>query len=289
MDTSSSLLGKIASYTEILAKDSHSTVFVSLADAYRQIGLIDDAIEILERGTVNLPNFSPGFVGLGKLYFHNKDFGKAALAFERALAIEEGNLAALKGLAKVRYQQKHLSQARELLARAKQLAPDDNAVQQMLDSLPKQEGKASSPEAKVEETPASEAPKETLPEPDETLPQSKPIPTETLAQLYIQQGLLQEAAQTYRELLNRDPGNDGVRQKLIELKTRMEAPEESSPSDDEGSQTGAVSSGTPPLAPVSGSTSREEATDLAAVLHMWLDAIAKRREHVSRHSAEHSG
>lgn len=292
MDTSSSLLGKIASYTEILAKDSHSTVFVSLADAYRKLGMADDAIEILERGTVNLPHFSPGFVSLGKLYFHTKDFGKSALAFERALAIEEDNLAALKGLAKVRYQQKHLSQARELLVRAKVLAPDDQAIQQMLDSLPMPEGEeTSAPATTVVESPATKPSKEVRAEvePEEFLPQSKPIPTETLAKLYIQQGLMHEAAQTYRELLNIDPGNETIRQRLIEVKALMEGgTEESSQPVEE--QTSATSGSANPngTAPGTNLTAREEATDIAAVLHLWLDAIAKRREHVSRHSAEHS-
>ena len=40
-----SLVGKISSYLQIVSKDPHSTAFVPLSEAYRQIGLLDDALE----------------------------------------------------------------------------------------------------------------------------------------------------------------------------------------------------------------------------------------------------
>ena len=43
--TGGSLIGKIGSYLQIVAKDPSSTAFVPLAEAYRQTGLLDDALE----------------------------------------------------------------------------------------------------------------------------------------------------------------------------------------------------------------------------------------------------
>ena len=60
LEQTASLLGKIAGYIEILSKDPHSTAFVSLAEAYRQMGLLDDALEVVEKGVAALPKFSLG-------------------------------------------------------------------------------------------------------------------------------------------------------------------------------------------------------------------------------------
>lgn len=279
MDNSSSLLGKIASYTEILAKDPHSTVFVSLADCYRQLGLMDDAIEILDRGTANLPNFSPGFAALGRILLQKKDLGRSALAFERALAIEEDNLAALKGFARVRYHQKYFKETRELLERAARIAPEDATVRQMLDSLPQTPSATPAP-PRTEQTPTAEqiSPVPKVPESpgDDSQPRHAPIPTETLARLYVEQGLLHEAAQVYRLLLAKNPDNDGIRQKLIELKGRID--QAASPIPEEPRQTEPV---------IPKRVIEPQAASYEAALHRWLDAIATRREHVSRDSSEH--
>ena len=96
-----SLLGKIATFTELLAKDPHSTAFVSLSDIYRRMGLLEDALEVVEKGVKALPRFSPGYVMLGRLRLACGALEEAAAAFETALSMDEENLAASKGLAQV--------------------------------------------------------------------------------------------------------------------------------------------------------------------------------------------
>lgn len=135
-DNSVSLLGKIAGYTEILAKDPQSTVFVSLCEAYRQLGMLDDALEIAQKGTRKLAAFSPGFVALGRIQAQQGDLAAAANSFEKALAIEKDSLAALKGLARTRHRQGHLDKAKDLLLRAQILNPQDPVVLKMLDTFP---------------------------------------------------------------------------------------------------------------------------------------------------------
>ena len=60
----SSLLGKVAAYTEILAKDPDSTIFVSLSEAYRKMGMLDEAKDVAERGLKKNPQFSPAYIVL---------------------------------------------------------------------------------------------------------------------------------------------------------------------------------------------------------------------------------
>jgi len=225
-ENSASLLGKIAAYTEILTKDPQSTVFVSLCEAYRQLGMLDDALEIAEKGAGRLPGFSPGLTALGRVLAQRGELTEAAQAFERALAIEKDNGLALKGLARVRYRQGQLNAARELLQQVLDQNADDPIARKMLDSLgasaPVSDSAAAAPVVPVPRTATQPEPKVT-PQ-DKSAGASTPIPTETVGDLYRKQGLLGDAAAVYRSLLRENPHNEGVRQKLVALKQQMAKP-----------------------------------------------------------------
>ena len=51
----------------------------------------------------------------------------------------------------------------------------------------------------------------------------KPLSSATLAELYLQQGLLERAIEVYSELLEAEPGNDGARARLAELEASLRA------------------------------------------------------------------
>ena len=58
------------------------------------------------------------------------------------------------------------------------------------------------------------------PEEEENAPQSAAganVATVTLAEIYFQQGLREQALQIYRQLLEREPGNDSVRKRIQEI------------------------------------------------------------------------
>jgi len=283
----STLLGKIAGYTEILAKDPRSTVFVSLAEAYRKLGMLDDALEILDKGTAHLPRFVPGYVARGRVLAQKDQLADAAMAFEQALAIEADNLPAIKGLARVRYRQGYLDKARALLEKGRGLKPDDPVINKMLASL-------GAGAADTEESPEQEAVQETGPqnEPEVESGDEQPaILTSTLAELYVRQGLLHDAARVYREILRREPDNQKARQRLVELKQQLESQEQ------EGAATAAAASSSPaapepvPASPVPEvdlqqethpraepqETSKEQLVD---IYQRWLAAIEQRRAHV---------
>jgi 3-dehydroquinate synthase len=209
----SGLLGKIAAYTEILTKDPRSTVFVSLSEAYRQIGMLDDALEIAMKGTSSIPGFCPGFTALGRVFAQQGELTKAAEAFDRALELESGNLLALKGLAKVRHRQGCLEQAKSLLLRALELDPEDSIAKKLLAMLgPKPDGLSLPEDATYD--PFADVGAVSGPQ---------PIPTETVADLYRKQGLVKEAAAIYRDILRIDPQRESVRTKLVELQQSMAA------------------------------------------------------------------
>lgn len=257
-----SLLGKIAGYVEILAKDPRSTVFVPLAESYRQMGLLDEALDVATKGVKALPSFSPGYAILGRIQIQLGNVDAAAAAFERALLIDPENLMSLKGLARVRMQQGGQAAALKLVRRAVALKPDDTVAQKMLAALAVP---LKTPDVAPPPGPVAVA----------EHPHADPISTPTIAEIYIRQGFFGRAMKVYRDLLQADPHNEEIRRKLIELKERIEAqkvaPAPTAPAEPAVTMLDDV--------PV---PAAEEVTETAqlAVLTRWLDAINKRRADV---------
>ncbi len=256
------LQAKVARYCKILGKDPHSTVFVSLADTYVQLGQLDEALAVARRGVEGLPWFSPGHLILGQVLLARGEKALALGAFNKALTLDGECLEAFKGVATVFRQQGQLVEARQVLERAAAIHPEDASVQRLLDSLTHTaEGGSETAAATVasdREDPGEEPPAET------------PIATTTIAELYASQGLLAQACQVYREILRADPRNSTVRSRLIALEERLAA----------GAQTEPVEEPEPPV------QSPGEVETLA-ILQRWLQAARLRRDYVQKHSARH--
>lgn len=266
LEQTASLLGKIAGYIEILSKDPHSTAFVSLAEAYRQMGLLDDALEVVEKGVAALPKFSPGYTCLGRIQAQRGELKKAFAAFSRALEMDPDSVPALKGLARVSGMLGQKESSRELLERALQIQPEDPAVAKMLAAL------GPAPSAKSVVVSAKEP---ILAESDADAPEAEdaqaPIATATIAEIYVKQGLLGKARQVYRGLLQANPGNAGLEERYRELDRQLKG---------EGATAVAVpEQTTPPEYGSTGTAGGNEEQSLVT-LRRWLDAIRDRRDHV---------
>lgn len=211
----SALLGKIAAYTELLVNDPRSTIFVSLAETYRKMGLFNDAREIVVKGLELHPDFGPAYVVLARIECQLEDIDASCAAFEQALALDPDSLAALVGYARVKLLLHQDNAARELLLHARSLSPADPVINKMLLGL-----SPSQPEA--EEEIASVAP----------VVDSEPakannltaLASTTLADLYLVQGLTDKALGLYRQLLFRNPDNLELRRKIREIEGRTEEP-----------------------------------------------------------------
>jgi tetratricopeptide (TPR) repeat protein len=269
-----SLLGRIAGYTEILAKDPHSTIFVQLSETYRQMGMLDDALEIASKGIQTHPTFASGYIALGRIQGQRGARAEAAAAFEKALELDGENLAALKGLAGLRLQSGDKEQARLLLLRVAAIKPDDAAVRKTLHSLG---GTPSAPRS------AASNPLPPKSQPPPSSPSSPkagaPISTPTIAEIYIKQGFPKRALKVYRDLLEADPHNEMIRQKMVALKNSLAA--EARPDSREIPSEPSAAFGQSPLAgnPEPEKTNAESG-DYAEKLELWLTSIQKGREHV---------
>jgi tetratricopeptide (TPR) repeat protein len=245
-----SLAGKIAGYSEILAKDPHSTVFVPLSDAYRRAEMPAEALQVALQGVKALPWFCPGYVVLGRAHYKLGNLGEALRAFNKALILDGESLTALKGLALVYRSKNLLEPARQVLERARQLYPENGSVLHMLNQL-------QLPDEEVELEAEQEA------EPSVAEP---PIATVTIAELFVRQGLLSQACQVYRDILQAEPDNEEVRQKLSALERGL-AGEEPEPVQDR------------PVEIVQAPPTEKSVTEEPlVVLQRWLATIRRRRQ-----------
>lgn len=228
----SMLLSKIAAYTEILVKDPRSTIFVSLAETYRKLGLLDDARRIIEKGLDQHPDFSPAHIVLARVLCQLANYSGSQQAFETALELDPESLAAFVGYARVKILLGEEAAARELLLRARQLSPADPVINKLLLALPQETDEKVDEETSAETldvaTPESEDTEEESAEPvTEAATAATPLVSSTLAELYLRQGLKEQALNVYRELLQRKPDDLSLRRVIKELEGESVDGEES--------------------------------------------------------------
>ncbi|MDO8746257.1 MAG: hypothetical protein Q7J70_01175 [Thermodesulfovibrionales bacterium] len=86
---------------EKVKKDPNSKLFVPLAEEYRKIGMLDEAISVLMTGITSQPGYTSARVSLGKIYLEKKMAPAAKEEFEKVVSAIPGNLFAHKKLAEI--------------------------------------------------------------------------------------------------------------------------------------------------------------------------------------------
>jgi tetratricopeptide (TPR) repeat protein len=227
-----------------------SHVFAPLADAYRKLGRLDDALEICEAGIKRHPVYPSGFVVRGKCFYDRGDQSAAKESFERVLLLDENNLVALKYLGIIEADDGNLSAARKHLKRILTLDPDNKEIKTIVRLFEEEERAAKSSEvpcdtmeavdeilevkqpepgqeddkeepaaalsieSELAEKPETGAPAETASSPRAELETSDELASLTLADIFAAQGYRSKAEKIYREVLRRQPANDVVRARL---------------------------------------------------------------------------
>lgn len=248
----SSLLSKIGEYEEILAKSPGSDVFVHLAEAYRKMGLLEEASGAIEKGLEHHPSMTAAHVTRGRIRAQQGDLDGAVYAFESALEHESNNASALKGLARVRLMQNATDAAIPIVKQLLQLRADDPEVAKL-----KAMCESQSSAAKKDADKASGA----------------PIKTVTMVDIYIKQGLLEDARTLCLEILKDDPTNEVTQAKAQQIDQLIQ--EASSPAAMvEEPQSDSIVIDEKPTQTTESNKSAIE------ILEGWLAAINKRRSHV---------
>ncbi len=132
---------KIEELQLVLLKNPRSPVFASLSEAYRKMGLLEEALEVTTRGIKHNPEYISGLVAHAKILFELKDYRQTLKILSKVRLLKPENILALRLLG---HSHIKLRQHREALRAFKQLLilipNDESAIQfikkwEFLDSL----------------------------------------------------------------------------------------------------------------------------------------------------------
>jgi hypothetical protein len=108
----------ISRWSEELARDPSSRVFLQLGDALRRSGQLDLAFKIALRGVERHPLDPEGHDLLARIAADRGDLTRAGDEWEAVLRYAPSHVGAMKGLGYVRFQQRRFDDAERYLARA---------------------------------------------------------------------------------------------------------------------------------------------------------------------------
>ncbi len=238
------------------APDGH--VFAPLADACRKAGMLEEAIEICEKGVSKHPEYASGFVVRGKCYYDIGNADQAEASFERVLELDVNNLVALRFMGLILAERGHAAEARARFEHILVLDPDNKEIAEKLGDLKDDESHESFAEDLAEVLGDDETPEMTAAD-DDAIDESagdEPIElrevedesfagatislgdgeatpdvlaTLTLADIYALQGYRRKAIKIYKELLEDQPDNRIVKAKLDELVGKGTSDDEPAP------------------------------------------------------------
>lgn len=245
---------------EKVDKDPNSKLFFPLAEEYKKVGMLDEAIDVLMKGLNSQPDYMSARVSLGKIYLEKSMVNEARAEFEKVINSKPDNLYAHRKLAEIYRNLGERDKALEEFRMVLTLNPLDEDAARTITEIEKeltvqsgitdttfpilQEVKLSdvslaeevSDNDKEEVKAQEEGIKEEFKEIQE-IEKFEDTAIETAEQreemtssfedllresdLYIAQGRYKEAMDIYMKLLSIEPGNVSVLQRTEELKALM--------------------------------------------------------------------
>jgi tetratricopeptide (TPR) repeat protein len=122
-------------YLRRYQQDPTSRVFAPLAEAYRRLGQIDEAIEVCKEGLEHHPDFQGGRVALAKCYIDKKMFLEARAELDRVIQFVPENLLAQRLLGEVSLALKDRVRALHCFKMALMLSPSDVGLAERVHAL----------------------------------------------------------------------------------------------------------------------------------------------------------
>ncbi len=116
-------------------KDPLSKLFVPLAEEYRKMGMLDEAISVLLRGLENQPNYMTARVSLGKIYLEKNMRREAKEEFKKVATAIPDNLFALKKIAEISEDLGDIDDAIDAYSKILKLNPLDEEAKANLEHL----------------------------------------------------------------------------------------------------------------------------------------------------------
>lgn len=132
---STSFWADIKKYEDVLIKDPHSYCFAPLAEIYRKLGLLDDAINVAAKGCEVHPNYVGGFMALGRAFYEKGMKAESRAALEKVVSGTPDNHLAQKLLSQIYIESGNTALAEKALRTILSLYPDDVESQVLLKTL----------------------------------------------------------------------------------------------------------------------------------------------------------
>ena len=130
-----SFLTDIKKYEDMLAKDPNSFCFAPLAELYRKVGLLDDAIDVARKGCEQHQDYVGGLMALGRAFFEKGLKNESKEALERVVAVTPDNHLAQKLLSQIYVDMGENVLAEKALRSLLAINPDDLESRLLLNSL----------------------------------------------------------------------------------------------------------------------------------------------------------
>lgn len=209
-------------YEEILSRDPSSVTFIFLAQVLYKQGKVDKAIGVLIRGLRYNKNSVTGRFLLGKIYYDRWMIEQAKKEFQKVVQLAPDHLAACRMLMQIYRSEEMQEKALEILRTVYNYHPQDESIgieiRQLEDEIrlkDKKDREFSAAKEKIESSVESKSLEELL---SNIGSYDADLITETMADLYIEQGLYEKALSILQGVLQADPENRDVRNKLEETK-----------------------------------------------------------------------
>lgn len=213
--------------------------FIPIAEEYIKSGMFDEAIAVLKEGLQAYPNYLGARVSLGRAYLEKGMIQEAMKEFEHVVQVSPDNLFAHKKLVSIYKDLGRIDDAIKACETLLVFSPKDkeaaallsNLMTEKMESAPKseehpergQQGTLSRQEVGgIDFTSAWEVATEGERKKghEEVIEE---FATETMGDLFIAQGKIEKGVEIYRRILDREPDNTSVREKLFGLTDKRTA------------------------------------------------------------------
>jgi tetratricopeptide (TPR) repeat protein len=209
--------------------ESASRAFMTEAKELADAGQFGKAIEVLQQGLKKFPKMVSARVLLGEIYWTSGDASLARMELEQVIKTTPDNFAAHRKLALIYRDVGDKHAAAKACEAVLQANPKDREMKNLLEEIlgepaggkPKEEAKvAPSKKAKGKDAPASAERPDTVrlaKSPVEEQEPKEETDSETLAELYIKQGHRDKGLEVYRRLVEKDPDNMKLHERIMAL------------------------------------------------------------------------
>lgn len=236
-------------FSEILDSGPSQGTLLLFLSRMKEEGQLERVIQGCQRALVLYPNDIYIRRLLAESYHEAGHPAKAENELDNVFAQIDDLASSYRLQAEIYCRQERDEEATEVLKVYLAHRPDDRDALRLMDSLaPSEEASAEPGPVMVEEAAPPE--REELPD----------IATSTLAEIYLEQGQMQDAIYTYEKLLAQGHDDDKARQRLEELKERLEADKATEQKQAESAR------------------SRKKKEKLISILDSWLARIREQSE-----------